>query len=190
MKTVSAFFTALLVTVAFSGVLQAYPHHSEKALWVETKEYGKLKTSLVVTENIARMVLESKDTKVQFSGKEKKELITKKMLRAVLDGSEKSISAKDPDRDEEVTIYMKDLDVPGQESGKGSLVLQTYKAGKKTFSITLPDITVESKGDDESDDLITHSFGWKALLPFLAKSGGALYVKDENDDSELWIFVE
>ena len=33
-------------------------------------------------------------------------------------------------------------------------------------------------------------FAWKGFLPFLAKTGGALYVKDEKDDSAAWFFVE
>lgn len=149
-----------------------------------------MKTKIAVTEAIARMVLDSKDTKVNFSGKGKKDLISKKMLRAVLDGREESVTAKDPEHDQEVKLYLKDLDVPGKERGKDRLVLTTYKEGKKTFSITLPDIEVESKADDESDDLVTRSFGWKAIMPFLAKTGGALYVKDYKDDTEVWLYVE
>ena len=190
MKRLSVIPAALAMLVSFATILPAFQHHSEKALWIETKEDGKMKTTLAITENIARMVVESKDTKVNFSGKGKKDLITKKMVRALLDGDEESITAKDPDHDQDVTMYMKDLDVPGNESGNSRLVLETYKAGKKTFSIALPDIEVESKVDDDSDDLVTRSFGWKALLPFLAKSGGALYIKDYKDDSEVWLYVD
>jgi hypothetical protein len=183
-------FIGLAMSIAFAGSLSAFQHHSEKGLWIETKEDGKLKSTLAVTENIAWMVVKSKDTKINFSKEGKHNIITKKMLRAVLEGDEKSITAKDPDRDQEVTIYTKDLDVPGEKGGNSRLVLETYKGGRKTFSIALPDIEVESKGDDDSDDLVTHSFGWKALLPFLAKSGGALYVNEEKDDSEVWLYVE
>jgi hypothetical protein len=190
MKRLSVFFAAAALLVFFSNILLAFQHHSEKALWIETKEDGKAKTNLAVTESIARMVIESDDAKVNFSKKGEKDWITKKMIREVLNGDEKSITVKDPDRDQEVTMYMSDLDVPGKEEGNSRLVLETYKAGKKTFSITLPDIEVESKGDNESDDLVTRSFGWKALLPFLAKSGGAMYIKDHKDDSEVWLYVE
>jgi hypothetical protein len=34
------------------------------------------------------------------------------------------------------------------------------------------------------------NFGWKALLPFLAKGGGAVFIKDQDDDTEVWIYVE
>jgi hypothetical protein len=190
MKRLSVIPFALAILISFSGNLPAFQHHSEKALWIKTKEDGTLKTSLAVTENIARMIVESKDTKVNFSGKGKKDLITKKMVRDLLDGREESITAKDPEHNQDVTMYMKDLDVPGKARGSSRLILETYKAGKKTFSITLPDIEVESKGEDDSDDLVTRSFGWKALLPFLAKSGGALYIKDYNEDSEVWFYVD
>ena len=190
MKRMNGIVAVVVLLVSPSGILPAFQLHSEKALWIETREEGKLKATLVVTENIARMVVESKDTKVDFSGKGKKEVITKKMIRAVLDGREESVTSTDPDRDEEVTMFMKELDVPGNGRGNSSLVLVTYKAGKKTFSITLPDIEVQSKGDDDSDDLVTRSFGWKALLPFLSKSGGAMYIKDFKEDSEVWLYVE
>jgi hypothetical protein len=190
MKKISSLFIGLAMTMALSGTLSAFQHHSEKALWIETKEDGKLKSTLAVTENIAWMVVRSKHTKIDFSKKGNHNVITKKMLKAVLDGDENSITAKDPDRDQEVTIYAKNLDVPGEQGGNSRLVLETYKGGKKTFRIALPDIEVESKNDVDSDDLVTHGFGWKALLPFLSKSGGALYVKEEKDDSEMWLYVE
>jgi len=184
--TTLSLVTFTIVGCSFGGVLQ---HHSEKALWIETREHGHLKTMLAVTEPIARMVAESKETTVTFSP-DSNDLVTKQMILDVLDGRERSMTRKDAELDQEVTMYLKDLEVPGREEGRSTLVLQTYKEGKKTFSITLPDIEVESKSDDGSGNLITRSFGWKALLPFLAKKGGALYVKDVKDDSEVWLFVE
>jgi hypothetical protein len=190
MRQLSAFFALIVLSLACHPPVSAFQYHGEKALWVETREHGVMKTTLAVTENIAWMVAESKDTKVHFSGKGKKDLITKNMLRAVLEGEERSITVKDPDRDQTVTLYLKTLDVPGEKGGNDRLVLRTYKAGKKTFSITLPDIEVESTGDDDSEELVTRSFGWKALLPFLARSGGALYIKESKDDTEVWFYVE
>ena len=188
MNRISTFFIVLAMTAAFYSCAGTFPQHSERSLWIETREHGKLKTTLAVTEQIARMVIESKDTKVNFSGEGKKDIITREQVRSVLDGDEKSVTGKD--REKEVTISMKDLDVPGKKGGTDRLILETYKGGKKTFSITLPDIEVESKGDDDSGDLVPRSFGWKALLPFLAKSGGALYVLDHKDDSEVWLYVD
>ena len=140
MKKISSLFIGLTMTIVSSGGLLAFQHHSERALWIETKEEGRLKTTLAITENIARMVVESKDKRINFSKKGKDNLITKKMVRKVLDGDEKSITVKDPDHDQVVTIYMRDLDVPGKEGRNNRLVLETYKDGKKSFSIALPDI--------------------------------------------------
>lgn len=190
MQRSAALVIALLALLATPSFLQAFSQHSEKGLWIETREHGKLKTTLAVTENIARKVVESKDAKMNFAERGKKELVTKEMVKSILDGKQKSVTAKDPESDLVITMYLKDLEVPGDREGGNNLVLQTYKAGKKTFSITIPDIEVETKGDDDSGDLVTKSFGWKAFLPYLAKTGGALYVKGEKDDSELWFFVE
>ena len=70
-------------------------------------------------------------------------------------------------------------------------MLETYESGVKKFRIALPEMDME-KSDDESgsDDLVKLSFGWKGLLPFLAKEGGAVYINDQQKDSEVWIYVE
>ena len=177
--------------VSFPSTLQAFQHHEEKALWVEIREQGKLKTTIAVTEGIARQLIKSKNAKVNFSGKGKKDIVTKEMIRSVLDGKEKSVMARDEEHDQGIKLFMNILDVPGKAGGNERLVLETYKAGKKKFSIGLPDVEVEESDEtDESDEMVKMSFGWKGVLPFLAKSGGALYVHEHNEDTEVWIYVE
>jgi hypothetical protein len=189
MKPLRNVLTGFAVLILFSTTLLA--SHSEKALWIEVKEKGNIKTTIAVTEGIAWQLVESKQTKANFSGKGKKDVITKEMLRAVLDGREKSIVVRDSEGGSEVKIYLKDLDIPGKERGKDRLVLETYKSGQKKFSIGLPDIEVEEAGEDSgAGDLVKLSFGWKGLLPFLAKAGGAVYVKDYKGDTEVWVYVE
>ncbi len=166
----------------------AGPSHSEKALWIETREHGKLKSVMAVTEAIARHVVKSEDTEMNF-GDDDKDLITKEMILDVLDGRERKVTAKDSSGEEEVTLYMKDLEVPGRERDKDRLILTTFKEGKKTFSVTLPDIEVESK-EERSDSLESYHIGWKAFLPFVAKHGGALYTRNYKDDTEVWLYVE
>ncbi len=180
----------LLLSMIFFPLawVDAGPSHTEKALWIETREHGKLKSTMAVTEDIARHVVKSDDTEVNF-GDDDKDLITKEMVLDVLDGRERKVTAKDSNGDEEVTLFMKDLDVPGSVGDKDRLILATFKEGKKTFSMTLPDIEVESK-EDNSNAMETYHIGWKALLPFVAKHGGALYTKDYKDDTEVWLYVE
>jgi hypothetical protein len=99
--------------------------------------------------------------------------------------------ARDSADGSEVKMYLKDLEIPGKGRGKDRLVLETYKSGKKKFSIGLPDIEVEEAREDSgASDLVKLSFGWKGLLPFLAKAGGAVYLKDHQDDTEVWLYVE
>ncbi|GEM_PF-2489395 len=179
------------ILVLCYGVIPASGCSSEKALWVEVREKGEGKTTIAMTEGIARRLLESKELKVNFSGKWKKELVTLEMLRAVLDGREGSVEVHDGKSDSEAKVFMKQLTVPGSGKGKDRLVLETYESGKKKFRIALPDVAVE-KSDEEggSDELVKINFGWKALLPFLAKEGGAVYINDLQKDSEVWIYVE
>jgi len=172
-----------------SGFLLASQPHSEKALWIELKEGGNQQITIAITEGIVRQLLESEETKVNFSEKGKRELITREMLEAVVEGRQESAEVCDPQDGSEAKIYMEDLNVPGKGDGNDRVVLATYKSGTETFRIALPEIEMESH-DESSNDFVRINFGWKGLLPFLAKEGGAVYIGDGKDDTEVWIYVE
>jgi hypothetical protein len=169
------------------SVLLASPPR-EKALWVQVKEKGDHKTTIAMTELIAWQLLASDETKVRLTKKGKKELITREMLRSVLDGQEESVEARDEDGSE-AKLFMADLRVPDHKGGKGKLVLETYKSGSRTFRIALPEIEIEAS-DEEDGGSIEMSIGWKGLLPFLAKEGGAIYIDADKDETEVWLYVE
>ena len=103
----------LAILVMCSGVLLASGSRSGKALWIEVREKGERKTTIAMTEGIAKQLLESKELKVNFSEKGKKELITMEMLRAVLDGREESVEARDSQDGSEAKVYMKRMNIPG-----------------------------------------------------------------------------
>ena len=162
----------------------------EKALWIEVKEKGDHKTTIAMTELIARQLLESDETKVYLAKKGKNDLITREMLRLVLDGREESVEARGEDGSE-AKLYMADLRVPGHKGGKGKLVLETYKSGSRTFRIALPEIEIEASAEENGGiGSIEMSIGWKGLLPFLAKEGGAIYIDTGKDETEVWLYVE
>lgn len=171
------------------GAIWASSHRSEKALWIEVKQNGECSSMIAMTENIARQLLESDETNVNFSDKRKRDLVTKDMLRSVLDGRQESADAVDEENGSAVRIYLADLKVPGNQDGGTRLVLETYKAGSKTFRIALPEIELED-AEEGTGNMIQTSIGWRGLLPFLSHGGGAVYVKDENHDTEVWIYVE
>jgi len=172
-----------------SGILLAFPR-GERALWIQVKEKGERKTTIAMTEAIARQLLLADETNVHFSKNGKKDLITREMLRSVLDGREESVEARD-DQGSEAKLYMADLEVPGHRGTKGKLVLETYKSGSRTFRIALPEIEIEaSDEEDGGTDSIEMTIGWKGLLPFLAKEGGAIYIKSDEDENEVWVYVE
>ena len=172
-----------------SGVLQAFPRW-EKALWIEVKKHGGLETTIAITEPVARELLDSDEREVHLAKKGEKDLITREMLKAVLDGKEESVEAQDEDGSE-VTLHMADLKVPAHEGKHEKLVLETYKSGSRTLRIALPEIDIEASNDEQDGvGSIETSIGWKGLLPFLAKTGGAVYIKSDKDDSEIWLYVE
>ena len=52
---------------------------------------------------------------------------------------------------------------------------------------------IEIEASDEENGgtgSIETSIGWKGLLPFLAKEGGAIYINTDKDETEVWLYVE
>ncbi len=171
-------------------VLSARPTHSESALWIKISEHGKLKATIAVTEEIARLMLESDNANMHFHMKDKEhDLITRRMIESVLDGSESSVTASDPANDTEAEVYMKRLHVPGSKHGSSKLVMETYKEGKRSFRMNLGEFSFETD-DEETNTTVETNFSWKSVLPFLAKKGGGVYIQDHDDDTEIWVYVE
>jgi len=172
-----------------SSLLPASPP-VEKALWIEVKQNGDRKSTIAMTESIARQLIESDEPEGRFAKNGEKDFITREMLKLVLDGREESVEARDEDGSE-VKLYMADLRVPGHQGGNGRLILETYKSGSRTFRIALPEIDIEAS-DEENGGIgsIEMCIGWKGLLPFLGKEGGAIYVVSDEDETEVWVYVE
>ena len=182
--------TAILMgALLLSAYALASTQRSQKALWIELKEKGGRTSTIAMTENIARQLLESDDTNLHFSNKRERDLITKEMLRAVLDGRQETAEVADDGNGSRAKLYMADLHVPSTKGGGDRLVVETYKAGEKTFRIALPSVEIQDAEEGTGNEIET-CIGWKSLLPFLSHGGGALYVKDEDHDSEVWIYVD
>lgn len=161
---------------------------TEKALWIEVKEDGKRTTTIAMTEGIARKLLETEEMNVNFTEKGRHDLITRDMLRSVLNGEKRSVIARDENGSEAV-VSLKSLNIPGERSGNNRLVLETYKSGNQTFRMVLPELEFE-QADDKGDEHVKVNFSWKALLPFLEEVGGAVYINDQDEDTEVWVYVE
>jgi hypothetical protein len=172
-----------------SGILIASPPR-DKALWIEVTEKGSHKATVAVTELIARQLLECDDPGCRFTKHGETDLITREMLRQVLDGDEKCVEARD-EHGSEVKLYMADLDVPGRKGENGRLILETYKSGSRTFRMALPEFELQVSSDEaDGSGSIELGIGWKGLLPLLAREGGALYISSDEDETEVWVYVE
>ena len=172
-----------------AGVLSASTPRRQKALWIEATENGELKTTIAVTEEIARLFLESKEVTFNSSEKGKDDLITKQMLLSVLNGEEEMVKASD--KNGEAKVYMKKLDVPSKGGDNSRLVIETYESGDRKFRIALPEVEIEhDAAEGNSHSYVGLMLGWRALLPFLAKEGGAVYIHDHQKDTEVWIYTE
>jgi hypothetical protein len=177
-----------LSIIAFCSTMFFAQCRAEKALWIEVKEDGKRTATIAMTEGIARKFLETKEMNVNFTEKGRHDLITRDMLHSVLNGQKRSVTAHDENGSEAV-VSLKSLTIPGERSGNNHLVLETYKSGNRTFRMVLPELEFEQAGD-KGDEYVKVNFSWKALLPFLEDVGGAVYINDQDDDTEVWIFVD
>lgn len=191
MKKLCVLAAALVALFAVSGALSVAPARSGKALWIEFRENGTRTATIAVTERLAREFLNSRDLNLHISQREKKDLLTREMLLAVLDGDQNDVETSDPETGTTARVYLQELNSPARGDGTDRLVLETYKAGARKFRIALPDVELEQADDEgESTELVKTCLGWKELLPFLAKNGGAVYVESVKDDTEVWVYVE
>src|SRR5512143_2227781 len=79
-----------LCSIALPGCLSR-----QKALWIEVKEKGDHRATIAMTEPIARQLLDSDEPSVDLTNRGRKDIITREMLRSVLDGREESVEAQD-----------------------------------------------------------------------------------------------
>ena len=189
MKSPRRLSIILYIATVAAVTLLAGSTHSEKALWIRIREHGQLKTTIAVTEPIARLIAEADKEHVHFSTHNDHDLVTRQMMKDVLNGKKSSVKEIDAEDSTEAELFMKNLDVPGTKGDKTKLILETYKDGKRTFRIKLGEFEFEST-DEESGKPSKTDFSWKSLLPFLSKTGGAVYILDHKDNSEVWLFVE
>ncbi|MCX6137545.1 MAG: hypothetical protein NTV54_08645, partial [Ignavibacteriales bacterium] len=120
----------ILVSLGVAAVVVlAGSTHPEKALWIKITEHGKLKTTIAITEPIARLIAESDKDHVHFSSHNDRDLVTRDMMKAVLNGRTSSVTGEDPDEDTKAELFMKTLDLPGVKGNKSRFVLETYKGG-------------------------------------------------------------
>jgi hypothetical protein len=161
---------------------------SQKALWIEVIQKGNHKTIVAVTEEIARELLDSSNPKCQIAMDEGHGQITRAMLKAVLNGEQETLEVQD-EHGGVLKLYMADLDAPSHKGGTGKLVLETFKSGSRTLRMVLPEVEIEANDEEDGDSIEMH-LGWKGLLPFLARAGGAIYVNSGEDDTEVWVYLE
>ncbi len=157
----------------------------QRALWIDVRDKDEHKT-IAVTEAIARKAIEVAN--VEFAGRNNRDLVTREVLLSVLDGRERTRTARDAVGNEAV-VYMKRLDTPGKNGGNNNLVLETYKSGRQTFRFALPNLDMSFDGESNSVS-VSGKLDWKSWLPFLAKEGGAVYLKDHSDETEIWLYVD
>jgi len=181
--------TSLLLSVLLGA--QAFSSTEEEVLWVVVENEDSPQATIALSIDAAEQVLlEGKDE--LFTGKDGKiEKEVEEMLVDVLEGRIDEGEITDPEDGTTIRAHIQMLEVPGEtRGGTNDAVLEIYKDGKRTFSIRIPDVTVETSSDD-GDVIVESHVGWKQLLPFLAEKGGVVYIRSQGkEDTEIWLYVD
>ncbi len=188
MKKTTAAITVAVFALSLSGT--AFARGGTRALWIEINKESKGKTTIAVTEDVVRALLESNNDEWHFKKEKgrKEDLITRQMVLDVLNGDKESVKVRDDDEGETAHLYMDDLDVPRHTTNGNHVVLETFKDGKKTFRMSLGDFNIEKTDDDGNGE--SFFLNWQKLLPFVKHDGGAVYINTEQDDTVVWLFME
>lgn len=179
---------SMLFTIAAVATLHAAGgHHTGNALWITVREADGDVTTIAITEEIARAVMEAdKDHDCIHQGKDG--LVTREMIGAVLDGREESVDVHADDGGS-ATVFMKELTLPGN-GGTGSLVMESWKEGKRVMHLALPVMELNIGDDGASEGSAEFSLDLRNLAPFLATSGGGVYIDNRRDGTEFWLYVD
>ena len=162
---------------------------SEEVLWIEVREDGALKASIGVSVALAKHLLE--DDKNADDDPIDRDLITREMIDDVLSGRKKSVESKDPSTGKFARLWVGTLEVEAAEGDdEGDLVIEVFKKGKRSFSLRLPAGRESEEREDDESDITRMTFGWDSLVPFMAETKGVVYVKDHDDDTEFWMYVD
>ncbi|MCK5572458.1 MAG: hypothetical protein KAJ12_06840 [Bacteroidetes bacterium] len=184
-------FFLIMFLLSLGLATDAFASSEEEALWIEVEGENSSRATIALSVDAAwEVLIEGKDE--LFTGKTGKiERKVEKMLRDVLEDRIEEGEVTDPEDGTVIRAYKRMLEVPGRSKKGGSVaVLDIYKEGEKTFSLRVPDITVESASDD-GDVIVQTHVGWKQFLPFLAETGGFVYIRSEGkEEAEIWLYVE
>lgn len=178
----------ILFALFFVGS-SVFAGNRSRAIWIEVQKPGEGKTTIAVTENVVRALLESDSDDLNFhaaKGK-KNELITRKMMQDLLDGERATIDVEDEDG-ETAHLYTSDLEVPHHKGGDNNVVFETYKDGKRTFRMSIGDFDIEQS--DEDGDSAGFSLNWRKCLPFLKDGGSAIYIQNEKEETTIWLYMD
>jgi len=182
-------FCAALVVIAAIPFVAISGGKKERVLWLETQEAGSMKTAMAVSVELARYVLENSENKQESLFE--KDVISREMVEDVLDGKRESVEVKEDSTDRIYKLFLGTLKVPSAYGeGNQELVVETYKKGRRTFSLRLPYARESEPSNRDEEDVTRITFGWNSVLPFMAKTNGLVYVRDVREDTEFWMFVD
>lgn len=183
MKTVLMFVIAAALAAPSAS---AGSSKKERVLWIETREENTAKASIAVSVSLAEYLLkDSDDSPID------RDLITREMINDVLSGREESVETTDPKTGQSARMWLGYLEVESRTGDdSGDLVVEVFKKGKRSFTLRLPFAEAPEARQEDDPDISRMTFGWNSLMPFMAETKGVVYMKNLEDDTEFWMYVD
>lgn len=184
-RTLVAVLAMLLVVPAS---LEAYSK-KEKVLWMKIREEGQVKASIAISVTLAKHLLD--EERKSDGDPIDRDLITREMIDDVLSGRKESVESMDPKTGKSARLWIGSLEIESAEGDdEGDLVIEVFKKGKRSFTLRLPFAEDPEERDEDDPDITRMTFGWNSLMPFMAAAKGVIYVKDHDDETEFWMYVD
>lgn len=179
--------TVLVLMVVMIASLEAFSK-KEKVLWMKIGEDGEVKASIAISVTLARHLLD--EDRDSHEDPIDRDLITREMIDDVLSGRKESVESTDRETGKSARLWIGSLEIESaEEDDEGDLVIEVFKKGKRSFTMRLPYAEESRERDEDDPDITRMTFGWNSLMPFMAESRGVIYVKDHDDDTEFWMYV-
>jgi len=182
--------TLLMCLLLLASPTLAAPADEQEMLWIDVTSATDPSTTIAISLNVARELYQSERQHLILGHKSHSEKELQQLIADVLDGDQEEGEVYDSEDSTRVRVWKGMAEVPTSGKGNGNtLVVEVRENGKVVTTIRLPNITVETSATDE-DAVVETAIGWRTFLPFLAESGGAVYIATGKDDSEVWVYVE
>lgn len=167
-----------------------YPQ-DEKALCIEIREGGKLSSEIIMSLDIAKMIIEE-------TGKEDFDIagaeISREELEKLLSYGGELATVENYETDTQIRFFIQEFKFKrrGSKGGKNFIVEVYNYEDDNFFKLRIPLVIIRAliKISSWIDIRYKNYVGSEMIEKMLSREGGIMYVRDYKQDAEIWIYIE